>query len=301
MSYASWASKPYRAVVKPWLPPSIRRWVTAFFHEYVPSRLGSLRVTHLFTALLGYQYQRALRRIEIDITYACNLRCFNCDRSCTQAPSGEQMTVEQIELFVEESVRKGIKWERIRLLGGEPTLHPNFFEILERLISYRRSFSAETIIEVWTNGYGKKVEGVLRKMPSEIKVQNTNKSAGTQPRFHTFNVAPRDLIEFCSADFRNGCVVTQNCGIGLTPSGYYPCAAAGGIDRIVGWDLGRQRLPNDEDMMRDMLEKFCNHCGYFRRKRDAVTEPVISPTWKAAYEQYRHRKPKLTRYGSKSR
>ena len=32
------------------------------------------------------------------------------------------MTVEQIKLFLKESVEKNVKWERINLLGGEPRL-----------------------------------------------------------------------------------------------------------------------------------------------------------------------------------
>jgi len=296
-----WISTLYRLFVKRWLPSPIRRWVPVFCNEYVPARLGYIRVTRLVTALLGYQYQRARRRIEIDITYACNLSCFNCDRSCTQAPSGERMTLQQIELFVKDSIEKGIKWERIRLLGGEPTLHPNFLEILDQLLAYRESFSRETVIEVVTNGYGKKVENVLKNMPPQIKVDNTNKTADTQPSFNTFNVAPRDLRKYRDANFRNACLISQNCGIGLTPSGYYPCAVAGGIDRIFGWNLGRQELPYDQDSMHDMLEAFCSHCGHFKRNRqNLVNRPVMSPTWREAYARYRQARQKLTLYGHKN-
>jgi hypothetical protein len=264
------------------------------------SMLDRIRVRPLATSLFGYRYQRARRRIEIDITYACNLSCFNCNRSCTQAPTGERMTVHQIELFVEESKEKGIKWEQIRLTGGEPTLHPTIFEILNRLIAYRESFSKETIITVVTNGYGKKVESVLKNMPPQIKIENSHKTSGIQPSFDTFNVAPQDLKEHQGANFRNACWISAYCGIGLTSSGYYPCAPASGIDRIFGWNLGRQELPDDEDSMYDMLEAFCSHCGHFKRGRIAqVKQPVMSLTWREAYERYRQAKPKLTCYGQR--
>src|SRR5262245_29713970 len=90
-----------------------------------------LRVTKPVTRILGVQYSRALRKIEIDITYACNLSCPNCNRSCAQAPTGERMTVEQIDFFLKESIASGIKWDRIRLVGGEPTLHPHFHNIIQ--------------------------------------------------------------------------------------------------------------------------------------------------------------------------
>src|SRR5262249_16382666 len=140
---------------------------------FLRARFGRFRVMCLATKLLGFEYNRALRRIEIDITYACNLTCANCDRSCGQAPTGERMTLEQIEFLVKESVTKGFKWERIRLLGGEPTLHPNFFGILDLLISYRDTFSHNTVIEITTNGYGPRVKSVLARVPPGVQINNT--------------------------------------------------------------------------------------------------------------------------------
>ena len=52
---------------------------------------------------IGPRYRRSRTRVELDITWACNLRCFNCNRSCEQAPTGESMTLDQIRRFVDES------------------------------------------------------------------------------------------------------------------------------------------------------------------------------------------------------
>jgi hypothetical protein len=120
------------------------------------------------------------------------------------------------------------------------------------------------------------------------------------PNFDTFNVAPRDLKAYRHADYRSGCSMIRECGIGLSSSGYYMCAVAGGIDRIFGWDAGRQNLPDNEDDMRDLMERFCSHCGHFRRNLEpTVTYPVMSATWREAYERYKRFKPTLTRYGSR--
>ena len=93
-----------------------------------------IRVQKPVTKLFGPQYRRSRKFIEIEITYRCNLRCINCDRSCRQAPTNEQMSVEQIQKFINESVDNNVKWERIRVMGGEPTLHPDIFEILNLLL-----------------------------------------------------------------------------------------------------------------------------------------------------------------------
>src|SRR5262245_1701764 len=132
-----------------------------------------LRISRLATWILGPRHRRHRRRIEIDITYACNLACFNCNRSCEQASTGDHMTREQIVRFVDESVARRIRWERIRLLGGEPTLHPDFFGIVETLRDYRARHSPATRIEVATNGYGEKVRGILARVPPDVAVIDT--------------------------------------------------------------------------------------------------------------------------------
>jgi hypothetical protein len=207
------------------------------------------------------------------------------------------MTPQQIEHFVKESVAAGIRWERIRLLGGEPTLHPEFQEILGHLLRYRQHFSPTTTIEITTNGYGQKVRAVLRTVSADIRIDNTQKQRDVQPAFATFNVAPKDLKSYSSSDYRNACRISHQCGIGLTPYGYYPCAVAGGIDRILGSDCGRKDLPKDTDGMYDLLEKFCSQCGHFKRTREPnVVVPLMSPTWQKAYERFRQCRPKLSRY-----
>jgi hypothetical protein len=43
---------------------------------------------------------------EIEITYKCNLKCINCNRSCAQAPSDLEMPVSDVENFVAQSIEK---------------------------------------------------------------------------------------------------------------------------------------------------------------------------------------------------
>jgi hypothetical protein len=246
---------------------------------------------------LGPRYRRSRSLLEIDITWACNLRCNNCNRSCSQAPTGEGMTLAQIEHFVEECVAQGRRFERVRLLGGEPTLHPEFHAMLDVLRAWRDAHVPEMILEVTTNGHGAKVQASVARIPADVVVENTAKTTVEQP-FQSFNVAPVDLPAYRRADFRNGCAVTEVCGMGLTPHGFYACAVAGGIDRIVGLDMGRPTLPSPDDDMHDQLEAFCRRCGSFKRHHEEpVTAPVASPTWEEAYRSHRARRPELGRYG----
>ncbi len=261
------------------------------------SHICYFRVQALATSLLGPQYRRSKFLLEIDLTWSCNLRCYNCNRSCEQAPTAEKMDVKQIQRFVKESIDVNQHWKQIRLLGGEPTLHPELFTILNILLDWQKSHSPNTKIELATNGYGHKVQEVIKRLPSKIKVDNTLKDSRVQP-FETFNIAPDDCPEYINANYTNGCRVTNWDGIGLTPYGWYPCAVAGGIDRIIGLDLGRKRMPTSEDNMFDQMNVFCRLCGLFKRRyEDAPDGPLMSKSWEQAYKRHIEEAPsKLTRY-----
>jgi hypothetical protein len=262
------------------------------------SKYGRWRIRRPATAILGPQFRRSLDRLELDITYACNLHCFNCNRSCEQARTNEHMSVGQIRHFLAESRERGQKWRMIRVIGGEPTIHPQFLKIIELLAEYRRAHSTNTRIVVCTNGYGDKVQRTLAMLPPEIVIENSSKESPIQPAFMTFNIAPVDSPEFADAEYTNGCSIIKKCGFGLGPSGYYPCGPASGIDRIFGFNLGRQTLPAPGDDMREELRKFCSVCGIFKRsvENQPLINPVMSATWSQAYANWAKQRPQLPRY-----
>ena len=255
-----------------------------------------VRISRRVTYLFGPQYSPSRQLIEIDITYACNLHCLNCNRSVTQAPDHLHMPVSMISAFVQDSIVRGIRWQRIRVLGGEPTLHPEFSAIMAGLLGYRQ-WCPSCRIEVVSNGYGDAVKQKLDALPNDIWIENSNKASAIQPTFRPFNMAPIDDPAFAKADFSNGCAIMQDCGMGLTPLGYYPCAVAGGIDRILGAELGRSRLPADHDQMLDATKSLCQLCGRFqdghfipKPLRSPMTEVQMSPTWTELYSQWRLRR-----------
>ncbi len=277
-------SPTYRTHIKPHLPAPLRRSLTQG-----RGWLRHLRVRTWATRLLGPAWTRSRDLLEIDLTYACNLSCHNCNRSVTQAPTTAHIRRADLQGHIEQWIARGKAWRRIRLLGGEPTLHPEFAAIVTDLRAWRDAHSPGTVIEVATNGHGKAVERRLAALPGDIVIDNTMKEGPEQP-FLPFNMAPVDDPSQQHADYRSGCWVTEHCGTGLTPTGYYPCAVAGGMDRVLGRDLGRAVLPSDDDDMRDELDAFCRMCGLFdTRPRPVATRPVASRSWTAAYDAWRAR------------
>ncbi|WP_459925454.1 radical SAM protein [Desulfatiferula olefinivorans] len=263
---------------------------------YLKSVYRHVRIGKLPTLWLGPQYQRSRERIEIDITYACNLHCLNCNRSVKQAPTAMEMSLDQIGSFVRQSITKQKKWKTIRVLGGEPTLHSQFFSVIDCLDRYR-SYNPDCLIEVVSNGYGKTVQRRLDSLPGWVAVENSYKKSNVQTAFAPFNMAPLDEVRYRHSDYRNGCIIAAECGMGLGPGGYYPCAIAAGIDRITGWGIGRKDLPEDNDSMTDLMARFCGLCGRFHdghfvpfNLRPSLNEEQISPTWKRLYDEWEKRK-----------
>ncbi len=243
-----------------------------------------IRAQQPVVKVFGKQFLPSRDCIEIDITYVCNLKCINCNRSCSQAPSGIEMPVADIESFISQSVESKIAWERIRILGGEPTLHRHIYEIIDLLVSYQRTYNPSVRLVLGTNFFGQQVHRVLRNLPDAIVVKSTLKSSRVN-LFKPFNVAPVDTIHNRFSDYAGGCRIIEECGLGLTPSGYYMCAVAGGIDRVFGYGLGREQLPAESDLLSDQMAAFCPLCGHFgfqwptRRTRQ-------SETWRQAYRRF---------------
>ncbi|NUM32965.1 MAG: radical SAM protein [Candidatus Brocadiae bacterium] len=267
---------------------------------FIKSLLRKIRINRIITRLLGTQFHTNINRIEIDVTWNCNLHCKNCDRSCRQAPTQEQMSIQQIQKFVFESQQNHKKWEQIRILGGEPTLHPDILAILKILENYKNFYSPETKLILISNGYGPIVHSILKKLPKSIVIKDTVKQSPDQSTFEPFNIAPIDLPGYQQTNFLNGCWITTYCGLALNRHGYYPCGVAGGIDRVFGLCLGKLQMPKEPSEMLPVLDACCRLCGHFLRgyfipkeKRELVNQEPCSPTWKKAYQNFISHKPEL--------
>lgn len=257
-------------------------------------RLADLvRISMPATKLLGPEYMTSLDNIEIDITFKCNLKCYNCDRSCTQAPDDSRMTVEQIKKFIGESVNNNKHWSRIRILGGEPTIHPDIDDIINILLDYKEKYSLSSRIELTTNNYGPEVNRKLLKMPRKIYVNDTHKTGRFQKKFVAFNLAPCDYNIYSFSDYTNACWITKDCGIGLNRYGYYHCGVGGSIDRVFGFDIGLKKMPQNTSEFRKQKIKLCKLCGHFLCRKYIHPEQRVpiegepkSKTWISAYNLY---------------
>ena len=122
------------------------------FNAYLPDHLeweenGPIRRVEgkgavLFTGEIPATHTRFPRRVYFQITRHCNLNCPACFIKAGKA--GQHVPTENIMEMASFLGRNGLM--EVRITGGEPTTHPDFFEILHK-------FQEENIyVSVATNG-----------------------------------------------------------------------------------------------------------------------------------------------------
>src|SRR3954469_10615679 len=67
----------------------------------------------------------------IEVTDGCNLTCPVCYSESSPARMGEHRSLEQIEFMLDAVVRNEGEPDVIQISGGEPTIHPRFWDILD--------------------------------------------------------------------------------------------------------------------------------------------------------------------------
>jgi len=84
-----------------------------------------------------------LLNCDIELTRHCNLKCKFC-YSSSGKPLDNELSLEQIKQVITDAKELGAK--TITLTGGEPLMHPYFFEIVEFIRS------KDMIVQMFSNG-----------------------------------------------------------------------------------------------------------------------------------------------------
>jgi len=152
-------------------------------------------------ARVAITYPQQMHFINITINNYCNLNCYSCDQFVDSAPAkrSEQMTLQQIKDFVEESQNLQWRWDEIRVTGGEPSLHSDFFEILTILNQgLKQKYLPNMTLKIISNGTGKRVRKVLDIVNADIfKVNDVTDG------FYLKHVGHPDWIVVCSKPLKD--------------------------------------------------------------------------------------------------
>ena len=91
-------------------------------------------------------YGRDIHYLRISLTDKCNMRCVYCmAEDMVFQPTDELLTTAEIRRLVQVFARLGV--DKIRLTGGEPTVHPDLLTIVRDIRA-----AGITRISMTTNG-----------------------------------------------------------------------------------------------------------------------------------------------------
>ena len=224
--------------------------------------------------------------IHIDITNACYLSCANCTRHV-----GHHRKPYFMDL---DTVRRGIASldgfpGRVGCMGGEPTLHVKFKEILA---IFREMIPDKRRREFWTSGFrwADYKDDILETFDEDrISFNDHRQLTGKhQPLLVGIEEVVKDpelrkiLIDNCPFQAR--------WSASITPKGAFFCEVAASLDWLFDGPGGYPIEPGwwnkRPDQFQDQVERYCGKCSGAipmpaysdgRGGRDGPTTDVVSP------------------------
>lgn len=246
--------------------------------------------------------------VQIDISNKCGRKCSNCTRLIAHQPRREDMALESFERAVKSMEGWNAPNRLIGVIGGEPTLHPDFERISRRFaelwgapttsngrqpIADLNSFATERLFDrstgrgLWTS-LG---EGFYRHYETIMEVYghwntNTHESGG---RHQALLITREDYIAQTGLSQerwlhnRDNCWVQRMWSATINDRGAYFCEVAGSIDRLFfegahAWPVESgwwERKPEDFGSQLEL----CDYCGLAQpgpSQLDALDRDIIS-------------------------
>jgi hypothetical protein len=173
------------------------------------------------------------------------------------------MSLEKIE-----NALKSLEYwpNRIGIIGGEPTIHPQFKEICELLLDYNPGSK----YGLWTTGgkgYQKHFELIKKTFPNFVAYNEHDENQQNVCRHQPATLAIDDIVqdEELKKSLIDNCWVQLNWCPSIGEKGAFFCEVAYAIDTIMdgpgGYDVEpRWWLKRPADFA-DQVKRYCGRCG----------------------------------------
>lgn len=203
-----------------------------------------------------------IRTIHIEITNACNLQCANCTRYVGHHREPYFMSLEEVRRSIESLVDFP---GNIGIMGGEPTLHPEFSEILKILVELITDKKRRGL---WTDGYkySKYINQIEEVFLSENIVYNSH-DKDVEDNHQPLLVHPDD-IDLKEGEHKamiDNCWIQKRWSASITPKGAFFCEVAAAQDMLFNGPGGYKiesgwwnKTPKD---FSDQVERYCKNCS----------------------------------------
>lgn len=189
-------------------------------------------------------------KIEVEITNDCNYTCNSCSiHKGLIDVSDTYMSINHIDKLINDIITTDCKISYIHIMGGEPTIHPLFEDIVNKIHTELYQIGKIDYINIVSNGIIP-ISDRIKNLPGIIiSIAGIEKSQRHRCQW----VAPID-----TGQEQGICTVPYDCGISYNKEGYYPCGAGGAIARLFKLDkFKKSSIPIDEKSFGDLSDLCC--------------------------------------------
>jgi hypothetical protein len=201
--------------------------------------------------------------IQIEITNKCTHRCNSCTRFVGHHCNTFFMDLEQIEQAIDSL--KGFDGT-VGIMGGEPTLHPQFPRILDLL----RAKVPKEKRQLWTSGYkwDEYYDDIHRTFLPE-NISYNDHSEDLDVRHQPLLIAINEVVEDDELMFQliSNCWVQNRWSASINTNGAFMCEVAGAMSYLFPWNFGIDVTPRwwkitpDDELFKEQVMTYCLNCS----------------------------------------
>lgn len=197
--------------------------------------------------------------IQIEVTNACDKQCANCTRFIGHHRKPFFMDLKMIENAIDSL--EGFPG-KVGIMGGEPTLHPQFPEICKLI--QRKLPSGRC--GLWTSGYKwQEYKSLIKNTFNEFVFYNDHSGKGQTHQPILIAIAEvLDDKEFMW-ELIDQCWVQDRWSASITPKGGFFCEVAAAMDILFegpgGYPVEKGWWDKTPEQFYDQVERFCPRCS----------------------------------------
>lgn len=203
---------------------------------------------------------------QIEVNNICPLDCAYCSRYIRHLRPDQRYNIK-IDVF-RQAVQSldGFKGD-IGLIGGEPTLHPQFRDLCSILKDELKI--PRDRLGLWTSGGRKfdELKSVINQTFGMLAYNEHNPEQEKVCRHQPLTIAIQDVVsdEDYMWELIDNCWVQRQWCPSINPKGAFFCEVAGALDILLdgpgGWPLEARWWDKDPAEFRDQVERYCPYCG----------------------------------------
>jgi hypothetical protein len=198
--------------------------------------------------------------IQIEITNACINQCANCTRLVGHHKTPFFMDLETVKKAIESL--EGYPGH-IGIMGGEPTMHPQFREICKL---FQELVPDKERRELWTAGYKwDEYKDIIYETFDKERISFNNHST-PDGKHSPMLVAIKDTVAIKDQkEIIDNCWVQPRWSSSITPYGCYFCEVAAAIDIAFkgknGYPIEKGWWNKTPEQFQDQVNAICYNCG----------------------------------------